>query len=124
MAKNKFDVDDLLLLLGHFLPDVSVDDLVNDIATKRDGTMFYAGEVTVGAAETQEVEEVEETEEKEEEETEEVEETTPDPDPDPQPKQNLAKLPEKRPASEKLGDTGKVKPAYSLNTFGDNQTSL
>ena len=98
-------------LLGHFAAGHEVDALCADLATKRDGTVFYAGDVEADVAKA----------DPEKADPEKADPEKADPEKasvDPQ----KAKKPTRRPAS-KADDKTKP-PAYTPNTFGDNRTSL
>ena len=115
------EVGDLVALLNHFVPGHKPEDLAADLATRRDGTVVYIGDVTIGDPDDEEdAEDAREEEEEEEAEEEETEATEP---------ADQVKTPAKakpattRRAASKADQKTKT-PAYDSNTFGDGKGSL
>ena len=129
-------VDELTALVKHLLPDADIDELVKDVVTitRRDGTteLSYIGDASAAQSEEDDDAGEEEATEEEEEEVTDGDSTAVE-----QAEQVAAaataaaeqtkavqksRRPKRRKRSESDGEP--PKPAFAVNTFGDNTTSL
>ena len=123
---------DLTALLNHFLPDADIDEMVGDLATKKDGTVVYVGDVTLPSSDPDDDpdDDDEDVDADEDESDDEIDDDEGDDEGDDDEKKTPAKTRppvgrnKRRPASK--ADKTKTKPGYNPvpTAFGDNRTSL
>ena len=135
--EKQIRIEEIQALVNHFIGDFDVEDLVNDLAQKRDGSYVYVGDVgdvgeaddadddgEASASEEEDEDDGEVTDVSTEEETE--EETVSGTDASAKPKSLRSRFitPKSKRTQTKADTTETTNDQLPVNPFGDNRTSL